>query len=410
MVCLLAQQAESVQEDCSPGSAARALLDALRAPIRLEWKAELGSGMLAVLSTEISQDVTSWPPSKATLRISPHRDGGGDVGDVELKIPSAANPAQLEAILQAGMAFLHQSPGNGGYKAAPAESLSDCPEAYLCSATCKEGIEKVQARCLQQWHHDVCGHHALFSTSCLVRGESSALLHEETFWHRTLHNIMTLADHGEASGRWPRSRVTGGVADACHLQYLVDSDDKLSGQITVVQDIEELRGQLKNPESNTAKAINALLTGRQRAHGFLLGAAVHWYAAVALLPEPDTPTASRGKCCPQLFFCDSYNRPLVTLESEDELETLIEQRLDEWRERSCARLKEDLKWAHQPDDRIRHAVEEGVEEWWKGIRKSALFWRFQPAEIKRQLLRQELGGVKAYLDELASALRWQEAA
>jgi len=388
-------------------SAAQTLLNALHAPVRLEWKAKIGEGLHCVLSAELSQESAVWPPPKAILQIT-HDASASCSNDVQLKIPTNASPEQLETILRAGVTVLGKTCDCDASSSAAASTDQACNDQVgtVSSPTASENCTgQIQVACLQQWHHDVCGHHALYSTKCLMRGESSALLDEDTFWLNALRDITALADHGEASGRWPRSRVTCGVADECHLQYLVDSDEELKEHVTIVQDVEELREKLKDPGSSTSKSLEALMAGRQKAHGFLLGAAVHWYAAVALWPEEGSSAGS--KCCPQLLFCDSYNRDFATLRSEEAFEALLNERLDTWRDWSQARLLKDTKWLHRPEEHIKRAVEEGVEEWWKGCRKSALFWRFPPSDVKRQLLCQELGSVKGYIDELTSVLHRQ---
>eukprot|EP00440_Ansanella_granifera_P029212 gb/GFBE01031729.1/.p1 GENE.gb/GFBE01031729.1/~~gb/GFBE01031729.1/.p1 ORF type:complete len:403 (+),score=106.81 gb/GFBE01031729.1/:1-1209(+) len=396
MACLVAQQPDigtAGSMGGSPGAAAQTLLAVLKAPVKLEWTVDLGSRATAVLSAELSPEgAVVWPPTKAQLRVA-----NGSNKDFELKLPSAATAEQLEVVLKAALALLNSKEGDS--QKTPTSSMDEA-----ASPAAADGQRSLQLPVIEQWHHDVCGHHAMFSTRCLMRGEHSHLLNEEVFWSSTLQDIAALANHGEASGRWPRSRVTCGVADACHLQHLIDSDDTFSGQISVVQSADDLRSQLQDPSSSTKRALDDLLAGRCNAHGFLIGAITHWYAAIAVLPEPETPPSTGGNYRAKLLLCDSYNRPFPQLEKEEDLDAMVEKRMEVWRQWTFARLREDPYWAHRPEESVKLAVEEGVEEWWKGVRKSSLFWRFQPAEVKRQLLRQELGGLAATIAELSEAL------
>jgi len=380
MVCVARQ--EEVKSDGTPASVASALLAALHAPLCLEWTAAVGE-LQATLCVEILQD-TAWPPPKVSLRIA-----SGEKA-VEVKSPSKATPEQLEVILKAGSTVLGEETKHvpvAGTDLKPREIEVPGPDN-----------RKLQLECIPQWHHDICGHHALFSTRCLVQRQPGLLLDEDCFWNHTLRSIAALAEHGESTGRWPRSRVIGGVADECHLRHLVDSDASVKDSITVVQAAEQLQSQLLQPTSLVSKGLAELRQGKRKAHGFLLGGAVHWYAATAVLEESGVP---------KLIFCYSYNRPMVHIPSDDEFEVLVEERLQAWHELSLEKLQADPAWKHRTAEDLRQAVESGVEEWWKGIRKSSLFWRFQPAHVKREIVRQELQGVKAYLDLIGRVL-WEE--
>eukprot|EP00438_Fugacium_kawagutii_P004948 Skav216520 [mRNA] locus=scaffold4485:153369:166705:- [translate_table: standard] len=145
-----------------------------------------------------------------------------------------------------------------------------------------------QLQCLNQWHHDVCGHHALFNLRCFLRNELDLLRHEQRFWRQVITDIQRLARFGEASGAWPRSRVVCGVADEVHLRHLVQQDDDLRGRITLASSIESLKEQLQS-------------TSLSGAHGFLFGAATHWYSA-AVVATPDGNSTE-----PKIYFFDSYN-------------------------------------------------------------------------------------------------------
>ena len=60
------------------------------------------------------------------------------------------------------------------------------------------------------------------------------------------------------------------------------------------------------------------------------------------------------------------------------------------------RLREQKQWEHRPDDHLEAACEEGVPEYWRGNRKNTMWWRFQPASIRRALLAAELYAVRTY--------------
>eukprot|EP00441_Pelagodinium_beii_P045311 CAMPEP_0197626068 /NCGR_PEP_ID=MMETSP1338-20131121/5210_1 /TAXON_ID=43686 ORGANISM="Pelagodinium beii, Strain RCC1491" /NCGR_SAMPLE_ID=MMETSP1338 /ASSEMBLY_ACC=CAM_ASM_000754 /LENGTH=417 /DNA_ID=CAMNT_0043196585 /DNA_START=48 /DNA_END=1297 /DNA_ORIENTATION=+ len=399
MVCVAHQ--EEVKSDGTPASVASALLAALHAPLYLEWTASVGD-KLTRIRAEISKDLATWPPPKVTLQIT----SGNNV--IEVKIPSKATPEQLEVVLRAGtsvagkgaMEEKHLSKVSGcTLESSPQKQNQHSKPQVIDTFPGKTDSRKLQLACIDQWHHDMCGHHALFSTRCLVQHQPSLLLDEDFFWGCTLRSISALSSHGESTGRWPKSRVIGGVADECHLQHLVDSDVSLKDSITVVQAVEQLRAQLLQPSSSASQGLAELRQGKRKAHGFLLGGAVHWYAATAVREE------ERGRE-PHLIFCDSYNRPMAHIPSDEEFEALVEERLDGWREWSVGKLGAEAEWKHRTEEDVRKAVESGVEEWWKGHRKSSLFWRFQPASVKREILRQELGGVRAYLDLIGQVL-WE---
>lgn len=256
----------------------------------------------------------------------------------------------------------------------------------------------VQPLCLQQWHHGVCGHHALYSASCILRGQPEALLDERRFWASTLLGVAALADHGEGSGKWPRSRVTGGVADETHLQHLADADAFLKDRVSIFFAHDGLAADLSHSDSQSATALRAVRNGQRRAHAFLCGATSHWYAVIAVGPAP-------GECGrPQLWLCDSYNAPVAGLRSDADTEAFIDRHMTTIRPRVYESLRALPEYAHRPEEHLAGAFETGVQEWWKGIIKAPLFWRHRPLSLRRELKSQEIREVRSYLSSLASHL------
>jgi len=254
-----------------------------------------------------------------------------------------------------------------------------------------------QPRCLQQWHHDVCGHHSLFNVACLLRGDFQALLDERRFWASALGGIAELARYGEASGRWPRSRVSGGVADDVHIRHLVESSEVLRGRVCILSSTDALAAELRDCGSALRTAMDRVRLGRSPAHGLLLGATNHWYAAVAVAPPG--PHGS-----PSLWLCDSYNTPMAGLRSEADVGALVEARLEASRDWVYEGLRRLPEWRHRPEEHLEAAFEDGVQEWWKGTLKSAIFWRRQPLSVRRALKHREFSDVLLYLRSLSELL------
>eukprot|EP00435_Cladocopium_sp_Y103_P024994 s1465_g6.t1 len=180
----------------------------------------------------------------------------------------------------------------------------------------------------------------------------------------------------------------GGVADEVHLRHLVQQDEDLRGQITLASSLESLKEALRSLRLETGQT-----------HGFLLGAATHWYSAAVVLPHADTE--------PRIYFFDSYNVPVVSLKTNEDIDQLVDELLTQSRSHSMERLKRDPYWAHRPKDHIEEAVEKGVEEWWKGVRKASMFWRHKPLEapVRRELKRMDLFLVRDFLQLLLGWLR-----
>jgi len=305
-------------------------------------------------------------------------------------VPYAVSPEQLEFVLASGVELLE---GDGREKVAEAHA-GPLPLALAETVTAVDEDQDrhvIQPRCLQQWQHDICGHHALFNVRRLLGGTSGSFQDESLFWREALRDIEVLARYGEESGRWPRSRVQGGVADEAHLRHLIASDASLAGHVTVVGCKEALA------TVPVQKSLAALGTqhGDCPAHGFLLGGRMHWYSAVAV-PSQDRP---------QLFLFNSYNIPLARLKSADDIEALVDAEMARSRLRQIERLRRQPDWAHRPDAYIEAAVDEGIQEWWKGSLRSSLFWRQRPLHLQKQLQIQEFDDVRCYVDALLQAMQ-----
>jgi hypothetical protein len=277
-------------------------------------------------------------------------------------------------------------------------------ELPLVQEDAERGI--AQPLCLAQWHPDACGHHALFSVRCLLQlfggngsgsgteGRGSAgLLEEGAFWQRLMRDTLLLADYGERSGRWPRDRVTSCILDEIHMDQLIQSDSSLRGRVSIIGSPSALA-----PGTEAGKALAAVAAGDALAHGFLLECSIHWMALVAV-----KPCAGR----PSLWLCDSYNRPLARLRDPAQVEELaMEHDGDERRqEKRRQQLRARSEWAHQPQAHIEMALQEGVPEWWKGCKRSALFWRLRPRELRLTLGAQELSCLQQYLDVFVSTFQ-----
>jgi len=361
--------------------AAAALLSGLFSPVALQWKAKIDNGLTATVRAEVSQDLTCWPPEWVHLTVTRGAEGVDDdlrQRCLEIKVPSSVLPSQLEKIL-AGASF---TGSNCGAEEASTSSLSDETMAIIdqCQA---RGIS--QPMSLAQWHHAVCGHHALFNLRCLLSGDSSLLQNEPCFWRQALCDIERLARHGEASGSWPRSRVTGGIADEVHLRHLVGTDPALCGRVSVASSLESLQEQLQ------------MSSRTHGVHGFLLGGATHWYSAAVVSRD----TLERPDGDKKIYFFDSYNTPLATVISNADIESMVEEQLCVSRASALDALKQNPAWAHKPNAHLETAFEEGVEEWWKGVRKASVFWQHKPLDVRRQLMRMDLQLVRDFLRVLA---------
>jgi len=102
--------------------------------------------------------------------------------------------------------------------------------------------------------------------------------------------------------------------------------------------------------------------------------------------------------------CDSYNRPIARLLQLESVRDLAEQQDLQRCERYRRQLRAHPDWQHQPESNVERALVEGVPEWWKGIVKSALFWRWKPREVRRTLAVQELECLQQYLKTFVTAL------
>jgi len=329
---------------------------------------------------------------------------------LELAVPNSVTSAQLANLLTAGISAcdeVAEEDAAAGEAKEEATTTQTIPfkqqQLSWLESDVSRGVD--QASCLQQWHGDVCGHHALFSVRCHLLGKPTALNDERLFWANTLKNIKELAHHGENTKRWPRSRVTSGVADEVHLLHLVESDDQLRGRVAVLQNVESLRRQLDAPNSDLQKGLDDLVMGRSQAFGFLLGATQHWYAAVALRANAPSISSCNGSAARvQLIFCDSHNKPLAKLRSADQVDALTDVYIEKHLGRKRKLLLEQPEWQHRPRLHVNQALEDGIEEWWKGSTRSSLFWRFRPKALQRVVIKEELDNVRDYLEVLTKAL------
>ncbi|CAJ1459780.1 unnamed protein product [Effrenium voratum] len=344
--------------------AAEALCRALHGPLSVRWQVPLENGFVAALQAQLQEPSESWPPRQVQLQLA--RPG---LPALEMQVPSASSPQQLATLITAARRV-----AEGRADEVPPEKILEAELEVVDE--CQER-KIAQPLSIRQWHHGVCGHHALFNLRCMLRGDLDALRDEPKFWQQALADMQRLANFGEQSGRWPRSRVLCGVADEVHLRHLVDHDEELKGRITLATSLESLKDQLPGLRKSAV-------------HGFLLGAATHWYSAAVL----HTPGG------PQIYFFDSYNVPLARVRSDAEVEDLLERQLKVSRNDTVEQLKRDPFWVHRPSHELELAAEQGVEEWWKGVRKASMFWRHKPLEVRRQLKRLDLVGVRDFLQVL----------
>ncbi|CAK9020825.1 unnamed protein product [Durusdinium trenchii] len=352
--------------------AAEELWRALHAPLQLKWEVPLEGGFQAALVATMAQGTAPWPPARVQLELS----SGGEAKALELQVPSNASVTQVAQLLTASCTLQGNlfgqtdTPSDGMLKKQKKDPLLEDVDVI---DQCQER-KIAQLQSLDQWHDGVCGHHALFNLRCLLRDELDSLRDEQRFWQQVIADVQRLAHFGELSGSWPRSRVVCGVADEVHLRHLVEQDEELTGRITLASTIESLKEQLRGLKISDV-------------HGFLLGAATHWYSAAVV----------RQSTGVRIYFFDSYNVPVVSLRSNEDIEGLVEQRLHQSRSRTMESLRKDPHWAHRPQNHLEEAVDGGVEEWWKGVRKASMFWRHKPLEVKRELQRMDLLLVRDFL-------------
>ena len=76
--------------------------------------------------------------------------------------------------------------------------------------------------------------------------------------------------------------------------------------------------------------------------------------------------------------------------SNADIESVVEEQLCVSRASAMDALKQNPAWAHKPNAHLETAFEEGVEEWWKGVRKASVFWQHKPLDVRRQLMRMDL--------------------
>lgn len=432
------QQETALDKDASISGVADMLLAALRAPVKLVWEADLedqGAGAKArvKVSVDLSTNSSDWPPKKFTVSVIPANPADQEMSMLStcgLEVSSSIATSQLAELLRVGSSNMSVCPADtevltdsaeavsmndsmtGQNKATetrvPVESskptLGVSLLASLPLVDSDKGTTVVQPVCLRQWHGNTCGHHALFSIQCLLNGQPGMLQNHQYFWQSTLRNIETLARYGETSGSWPPSRVTKGVVDEVHLRHLIQSCAALQGRVSIAQTADSFNTQLNECGSSMRVALDDVLCGRSQGHGFLLGATNHWYAAVVIAAESSHMVSSGSPAPVRLFFCDSYNRSLVHLQTDRDVEEMTEKLVDEGRKHFMAKLRLQPEWEHRPQEHLDSAFEEGLTEWWKGITKAGLFWREPPFEVKAQLKKQELENVRSYLSSLTLAL------
>lgn len=356
------------------------LLQALHSPLKVEWHVDIESCRV-ILSAEL-QD--SWPPDKVSLCF-----GSPNLQTPRVQLSGKVSLAQLCSMIEGGVAAPSPVEDSDSRVAAP----DPCIESlHIVDVDPARSI--LQPLSLQQWHHGACGHHALYNIRCLMEGRFQALNNEPRFWQEVRDSVAELASYGESSGRWPRSRVTGGIVDEVHLSHLVQCSE-LRSRISVVPSPEALVSRLRSRNSPERAALEAIRSGAQASHGFLLGAAIHWYAAVAML--------IKGRPC--LLFLDSYNVPLAKLRTVLQSEEIAETQMAVIRDRMYRDLRSSQLWQHRPEEHLEQAFLDGVEEWWKGIRKASMFWKHPPQAVRSELKRKEFDEVRRHLEVLSEALR-----
>lgn len=436
------------ESTASPLSAVEALLAALHAPVTLEWQVDLGDGALASVEAELHvKGCQSWPPREVSFAVKSPNVASHSLG---IAVPSRTDASKFGHLLELAVSTLPRSAcfvGCGGNVCADATqkdevaesnrqalelnggAINTSPASCLPVACCHDNstsrvqetgdaanVETLSERlhglplldsdtergifqleCLKQWHPNVCGHHALTSVACIVAGRPERLHDEDWFWQQTLTNTERLAQYGEKSGSWPRSRVTGGVVDDVHVCRIIEEDPELRGRVTVTPSVEDLRRLLQD-QGHLRQDLQDVCSGKKEAHGILLGATTHWYAAVAVAPASSANGAT-------LWFMDSHNQRMACLRGEEDVARHSEGRLEACRTRVLEELREHEDWRHRPEAHRERVFEEGQEEWWKGKLRSALFWRHKPRAVRDTLIRQECSEICAYLGELSAVLR-----
>jgi hypothetical protein len=283
------QQWSSGMPESTIEGVASMLLDALRLPMKLEWEASLDdpanrAQATVKMSVDIDSGAIAWPLAQFNLKVIPARaiDCEPNVlGKDGFPVKSSVSVPELVELLHASSFSAAETARHKADTPKNTDANDDTAKADEAIDKAQVSLDEIkptsvpslplvdsddargiwQPACLKQWHGSVCGHHALFSIQCLLDGEEEKLQDGRCFWKRTLRNIQLLADHGEASGRWPASRVTGGVIDEVHLKHLIESSESLHGRARLKNDedverlmeetlqcvhqrfIEQLRGQ-----------------------------------------------------------------------------------------------------------------------------------------------------------------------
>mmetsp|Transcript_84343 Transcript_84343/g.239070 ORF Transcript_84343/g.239070 Transcript_84343/m.239070 type:complete len:425 (+) Transcript_84343:92-1366(+) len=387
----------------APLDVASALLAALATPLTIRWEVRLDGGGCVTLSAPIASGMPGapleWPPPQLMLRVDYVGGGQSEIRSMEFKVPSKLTSDKLGAVISGCL--------SADLSRRPSEPVTICPNhstaasapppMAMLDADPERGI--VQPKCVLQWHDSVCGHHALFNVRQLLNiipgvretdaAQPEKLLDEESFWQTALSDVKKLAEFGECTGRWPKSRVTCGVLDGVHMAQLISTDSFLRGRVSIVENPEMLRA-----DSAAGRSLAAVAAGHQTAHAFLLGCSIHWMGLVA----------AKVAGWPQVWICDSFNRPLVQLLRLDNARDVADRHELKLRDHFRQFLRAHPEWEHQPEWNIDQALEDGIPEWWKGIRKSPAFWRWQPREVRRALAMEEVEYLQQYLMVFVAAL------
>ncbi|CAE7456080.1 unnamed protein product [Symbiodinium natans] len=383
-----------VKGPLSTDRAAAALLSGLFSPVALQWTVEIDNGLTAVVRAEVSKDLTMWPPEWVHLTTTRLEDVDGDLRERCLEI-KAVDGSLLDSETET--------------------SISSLSDETLCTVVAWQARGISQPMCLAQWHDAVCGHHALFNLRCLLCGDFSVLHNEQRFWRQALSDIERLAQHGETSGSWPR---------LVHLSISAQYLRILESEQAVLQNPDSFSGRLTAYQTNIGRHV-CIVDEAMDSYGmgrasiclcFARGAAAvpltcEWTSTLqqilegfyqysaAVVARQDMLQRSDGRC--KIYFFDSYNTPLVTVTSNAEIESMVEEQLCVSRLHALDKLKQHPAWAHKPIDHRESAFEQGVEEWWKGIKKASVFWQHKPLDVRRQLMRMDLQLVRDFLRVLA---------
>ncbi|CAJ1362622.1 unnamed protein product, partial [Effrenium voratum] len=171
--------------------AAEELCRALHGPLSVRWQVPLENGFVAALQAQLQEPSESWPPRQVQLQLA--RPG---LPALEMQVPSASSPQQLATLITAARRV-----AEGRADEVPPEKILEAELEVVDE--CQER-KIAQPLSIRQWHHGVCGHHALFNLRCMLRGDLDALRDEPKFWQQALADMQRLANFGEQSGRWPR--------------------------------------------------------------------------------------------------------------------------------------------------------------------------------------------------------------